>query len=127
MSTVFRYLMGWAGLLAFYIAGQAFVVVSHLPLPAPLAGMLLFFAYLVWRGRHPDVLLFATRPLLRHMSVLFVPAVLGVGLYWAQISDNILSLTLALFFTTLISLGIAAWSAQRILASRSKPEALTDE
>ena len=52
------------------------------------------------------------------MSVLFVPAVLGVSAYWKEIAQNGWAIGIAIVFTTCISLGISAKIAEKLLASR---------
>ena len=42
-----------AALLAFQLMGEVAVRALHLPLPGALAGMLLLFAALLWRGKVP--------------------------------------------------------------------------
>ena len=52
------------------------------------------------------------------MSVLFVPAVLGVSAYWKEIAENGWAIGIAIIITTCISLGISAKIAEKLLSSR---------
>ena len=56
---------------------------------------------------------------LKHMSLLFIPAVLGVSIYWADIQSNALAIAIAIIVTTSISLGITAWFSQQLFNSKS--------
>jgi holin-like protein len=53
------------------------------------------------------------------MSLLFIPAVLGVSIYWADIQSNALAIAIAIIVTTSISLGITAWFSQQLFNSKS--------
>jgi len=80
-------------------------------------GLLMLLAWQFFRRKTPMLLLAGGTPILKHMAMLFVPAVLGVGVYWQEISENITGIALAIIVSTAVSLGIAAWIAQKILQS----------
>ncbi len=117
MTVFLRHLLGWAGLLLCYFVGKVLVLVWALPLPAALTGLLLMLLVLFIRGRAGAVAV-ASAPLLRHMSVLFVPAVLGVGLYWPDIYAHGWALATAIIGTTIVALGLTGIIAQRVLQRR---------
>lgn len=116
------WLTGWAAILSCYYAGTALVTVLAIPLPPALVGLLLLLVGLILRGRPASAVGVAASPLLKHMSVLFVPAVLGVGLYWQDIQQQAWSLFVAIVVTTTLSLGITAWAATHILSPRGERE-----
>lgn len=110
--------LGLAAIFFFYSVGHIVHSVSGVTLPAPLFGMLLLFIFLVWRGREPIFIAAGAKPLLGHMAVLFVPAVIGVALYWESITAYWASLFVAIVLSTIFSLGVAAYLAQRVLKSK---------
>ncbi len=77
---------GFALLLVFQLIGEVAVHALALPVPGPLVGMLLLFAGLLARGGLPDALRDAANGLLRHMMLLFIPAVTGVMMYFDRIA-----------------------------------------
>lgn len=105
-------------LLGFELLGELIRDALHLPLPGPVAGMLLLTIWLAWRGRalQPFGEAAATPldqtagALLEHMGLLFVPAGVGViaeaGLLrqeWLPIMAGIIGSTvLSLMVTGLV-------------------------
>ena len=65
---------GMTILLLFQLVGEAIVIVFQLPVPGPVLGMLALFTTLVirkgWQGSLEPV----SQAILRHFSLLFVPA-----------------------------------------------------
>ena len=80
----------FALLLVFQLVGEVVAQGLHLPVPGPLIGMLLLFAMLLMRGRLPDDLRDTATALLRHLMLLFIPAVTGVMLYFDRIEREAL-------------------------------------
>lgn len=87
-------------------------------MPGALTGLLILLAVLFIVPKAEPLVARAASPLLSHMSVLFVPAVLGVSAYWKEIAQNGWAIGIAIVFTTCISLGISAKIAEKLLASR---------
>lgn len=67
-----------AALLLCQLAGEAIVRAAELPVPGPVIGMVLLFALMIFGAPLPDMLRDTADGVLRHLSLLFVPA--GVGL-----------------------------------------------
>jgi len=108
---------GVTWLLVFQFAGEVVVRLAALPLPGPVVGMALLFAALVVRGRVPDVLASAADGLAKHLSLLFVPAGVGVMMYARQLADEWLPIAVALVLSTVLAIAVAAmvfrWLAGR--------------
>ncbi|MDO6476622.1 CidA/LrgA family protein [Alteromonas sp. 1_MG-2023] len=117
MNHLLHMLAGLAAIFLFYFCGEMLVRVLALPFPGTLAGLLMLLAFQFLRRKTPVVLISGGAPLLRHMAMLFVPAVLGVGVYWQQISENLTGIGLAIIVSTTVSLGLSGWIAQRLLQS----------
>ncbi len=108
-------------ILACQLIGEVTVLVSGLPVPGPVLGMLLLLAWLFLRGTVSDGVERTADTLLGHLSLLFVPAGVGVLLHWERVRDQWLAIAAALFFGTLITLavtGLTMWAMQRVLAWR---------
>ena len=98
--------MGAAEVSDFY-AG-VFAMGAAAPLPGPVLGMLFLFVALVLRGG-PDAELQATSGnLLQHLSLLFVPAGVGIMVHLHRVADEWLPLLLSLLISTAATLVVTA-------------------
>ena len=100
-------LPAFAILLAFQCLGEGLVFLSGFPVPGPVAGMLLLLAALLAWPRLHDTVEQGANELLRHLSLLFVPAGVGivvaassVGGHWAAVVVGVLASTLATLAVT---------------------------
>ncbi|MDY0211642.1 MAG: CidA/LrgA family protein, partial [Desulfuromonadaceae bacterium] len=104
-------------LLGLQLVGELITYVLKLPLPGSVVGMLLLLAGLRGGILRVDWVKEAAELLLRNLSLLFVPAGVGVMVYAGLIAQHWLPLTLAASFSTLAVLAATGWSAQ-LLARR---------
>ena len=102
-------------LLGFQLAGEVIARALRLPLPGPVLGMLLLFAALVVRGGVPEQLRATAQGLLNNLSLLFVPAGVGVMTHIALIRAAWLPIALTLVLSTLVTLIAAALTMQLLL------------
>jgi putative effector of murein hydrolase LrgA (UPF0299 family) len=65
-------------ILVCQLIGEVSVLVTRLPVPGPVLGMLLLLAWLLLRGGVPESVGRTADTLLAHLSLLFVPAGVGV-------------------------------------------------
>jgi len=86
------------------LAGELVVGLLGLPLPGPVLGMALLFAFLLWRGAVPEGLEAVSGTLLKYMSLLFVPAGTGVMLHFRLLGENILPIGVAMVVSTLVTI-----------------------
>ncbi len=93
-------------LLLCQLAGETFVVWTGLPVPGPVIGMALLFAGLALRGGIPDGLNGVVDGLLGHLSLLFVPAGVGVMLHIRMLQQEWLAVSLALIISTALTITI---------------------
>ena len=90
------------------LAGELLVLVSGVPLPGPVLGMLILFAGLLIRGHVPEELQSLAGGLLRHLSLLFVPAGVGVMLHLVLIADEWLAISVSLLLSTVLTIMVTA-------------------
>lgn len=90
------------------LAGEAAVQAAHLPVPGPVLGMAFLFAGLVWRGRVPEGLGKVADALLSNLSLLFVPAGVGIMLHFKLLEGDWLPLSAGLIVSTLLTIGVTA-------------------
>ena len=107
-------LAGFTWLLLFQCAGEAVVRLAALPIPGPVAGMALLFAALLVRGRGPATLDVAADGLAKHLSLLFVPAGVGVMLHAARVADEWLPIAVALVVSTVLAVAVTALVFQHL-------------
>ena len=104
-------------LLISQLAGEAIQMATGVPVPGPVIGMALLFAGLVLRRRLPGgrakpetpaVLDETAHGLLGHLSLLFVPAGVGVVLYLPLVADEWLAISVSLIASTLVTIALTA-------------------
>lgn len=102
-------------LLGFQLVGEVVARALGLPLPGPVIGMLLLFVALLVRGSAPESLRETANGLLRHLSLLFVPAGVGVMTHIALLRSAWLPILLTLALSTLLTLAITALTMRWLL------------
>jgi holin-like protein len=96
------------GLLLFQLLGEVASQALALPVPGPVVGMVLLAVFLVWRGAMSEELEQAAGFLLRHLSLFFVPAAVGVIANGARIAREWLPLGASLIGSTVLTIGVTA-------------------
>lgn len=102
-------------LLILQLMGEVLVRLTGAPLPGPVAGMLLLFLGLCWREALPEELRLTAEFLLAHLSLLFVPAGVGVIQYGALLAKEWPALVAALVVSTLLTVAVTALAMQAVL------------
>lgn len=101
-------------LLVYQTLGEIVVQLADLPVPGPVIGMLLLFATLCIRGAVPAWLRDPCQQLLSHLSLLFVPAGVGVMLHFERLGAEWLAISVALVASTVITIGVTALAMQAL-------------
>jgi holin-like protein len=99
-------------------------VIAHflLPLvPGPVVGLVLLLAFLVWRGRVSDGVELVSAAFVRYLGLLFVPAAVGVVMYWPHLRQQALAIAVALVVSVVATIAASALIAK--VLSRGKPDA----
>lgn len=91
-------------LLAFQLVGELIVRLSAIPVPGPVLGMVFLFAFFVFRGRVAPDMKSAASVILQHLSLLFVPAGVGLMLHAARIEAEWFVIGAALVGSTIVTL-----------------------
>jgi holin-like protein len=95
-------------LLCFQLAGEFLVLALGLSVPGPVAGMAMLFAFLVFRKAVPDELSTVGGALLSHLSLLFVPAGVGIMAHFDVLQAEWHVIAVALVVSTLLSIATTA-------------------
>ena len=101
-------LQALATLLVFQTIGEVLSYALALPIPGPVLGMALLLAYLLLNVRAVDALRPTCVELLKHLSLLFVPAGVGVMLHVARIVDEWVPIVIALLASTALAIAVTA-------------------
>jgi holin-like protein len=109
-------------LLVFQLAGEVIARGLELPLPGPVLGMLLLFLFLLARRGPRPPLQAASQALLRHLSLLFVPAGVGVMVHLHRIASEWLPLALSLLVSTAATLAATALAMKLCRRGAAAPE-----
>jgi len=112
-------------LLVFQLAGEAITILFALPVPGPVIGMALLFAALALRDGPSGELRETAQNLLQHLSLLFVPAGVGVMLHFQRMADEWLPILIALFASTFITIAVTALLLRAL--TRREPAAANTE
>ncbi len=121
----------FAGIFICQLIGELLARAFDLPLPGPVIGMfLLFFALVVRGGRRqvqgpasydvPASLGAAADGLLGHLSLLFVPAAVGVMRYFDLLRANALAIVAAIAVSTVLAMAATALTFKALSPSEGK-------
>jgi holin-like protein len=102
------FLTGVTILVIYQLIGEVAALLLRIPVPGPVIGMALLFLTLVLRRGSAATLDGAAASLLNHLSLLFVPAGVGVLVHFHRIGNEWLPLTVALVLSTLLTLAVTA-------------------
>lgn len=105
-------------LLACQLAGEVTALFLHLPIPGPVVGMVILFCGLMIYGHVPTALGSVSGELLGNLSLLFVPAGVGVMLHAQRLADNWPAILLALLLSTAMTL-VVTGAVMKVTMRRS--------
>ena len=95
-------------LLIFQLIGEVIARGLELPVPGPVIGMALLFAVLSLKEGPSETLQTTAQTLLSHLSLLFVPAGVGIIVHLSRVADEWPALLAALIVSTFVSMAVTA-------------------
>ncbi len=101
-------------LLVCQLIGEILTRLAGLPLPGPVLGLVLLFVWLIVRGGPSIDMRDTATGLLRHLSLLFVPAGVGVITQLDTIGQEWFPIAVSLLVSTTLGLIVTAWLMQRL-------------
>ena len=104
--------------LSLQLVGEVVVRLTGAPVPGPVIGMLLLVSVLALRGGPPELLSRLADTLLGHLSLLFVPAGVGVISYLGLLADRWIAVLITVAASTLLSLLATALTLRALLRRR---------
>ena len=99
-------------------AGEVFARGLNLPLPGPVLGLVLLLGGLLVRGPPSDEMRNTANGLLRNLSLLFVPAGVGIVTQLDAIADDWVAIVVSILVSTSLGLAVTGVMMQRL--SRGK-------
>lgn len=105
-------------LLLFQFLGELLVAVAGLPVPGPVAGMVLLLVALATRAAFLQRVAPAANLLIGNLVLLFFPIGVGIALEWDRYAAHGPALFMALVVGTLLALVIVAATLKLLLARR---------
>lgn len=118
MSVLFAIAM----LLLMQVLGEAIARLTGVPLPGSLIGMLLMLIALIAYGKVPSGLRDTSQHMLKHLMLLFIPAVAGVMQYFGPLREEwipfLLSCVLGVALTIAVTAIVFSWMLKRTQAGK---------
>lgn len=109
-------------ILTCQLAGEMIVNALGLPIPGPVCGMALLLVGLLIKGETPAALDTTAGTLLSNLSLLFVPAGVGVILHLPLIGQEWLPISASLIGGTLITIAVTALIMNRLAPAEGEQE-----
>ncbi|MEF2073318.1 CidA/LrgA family protein [Consotaella aegiceratis] len=94
-------------IFACQLIGELVAAATGLPLPGPVIGMVILFTALVIRGRVPIEIERASAGLLAHLTLLFIPASVGVMVHFSRLGQSWLAIAGAILVSTFATMIVA--------------------
>lgn len=120
-----RIVLTFTILLICQLIGEVITRLFQWSVPGPVLGMVILFCALLVRGNVPEEMNIVTGGLLQNLSLLFVPAGVGVMLHAQLLARNWAALSLALVLSAAITIAVTGlvmhWAAR--LTERKHAEA----
>jgi holin-like protein len=107
-------------LLVYQLVGEVLVHFFNLPVPGPVVGMFLLFVSLWAKGSIPEGLHTTANTILQHLSLLFVPAGVGVMVHFSRVSGEVVPIVVAILASTALAIAAAALTMQGLIALRRR-------
>jgi len=111
-------LRGFTALLGLQLAGEILSRLLSLPIPGPVIGLMLLLALLTLRPMLVPLVSRAGDALLAHLSLLFIPAGVGVLVHIDRLDGALFGVAMTLASSTLLGLAVTALTLQRLMRGR---------
>jgi len=126
IKTWVRGIAGFAALCCIYLISLFCFYYFEIPLPPALIGIFMLLIFLLSQRKVPTAITQSARPLLAHMALFLLPALISVLLYRDFFVQHYIALIIAVLLSTIVSLGITLWLSQRILLGVKTADQVTN-
>lgn len=104
------------------LAGEFIIGATGIAVPGPVVGMVFLFCFLLIRGSIPEELSSVADGLLNHLSLLFVPAGVGIMLHFKLLGTDFFAISIALVVSTVLTVIVTALLMRKLSnGSKSVP------
>ncbi|GAB5097171.1 CidA/LrgA family protein [Caballeronia sp. LP006] len=97
-----------ATLLVFQCLGEGVSYLFSIPVPGPVVGMLMLLGFLAIRPQAANALEPTALEILRHLSLLFVPAGVGIMVSAKALSGDLVAVVVAIAVSTTLAIAVTA-------------------
>ncbi|WP_244831222.1 CidA/LrgA family protein [Caballeronia sp. TF1N1] len=97
-----------ATLLVFQCLGEGVSYLFGIPVPGPVVGMLMLLGFLAIRPQAANALEPTALEILRHLSLLFVPAGVGIMVSAKALSGDLVAVVVAIAVSTTLAIAVTA-------------------
>jgi len=111
-------IVGMSMLLACQFVGELLARALTVPIPGPVIGMVILLCALGVRGKVPSSLRTTGEGLLRYLTLLFVPAGVGLMVHARLIQNDLFAIVVTLVVSTAVTLAVTAWVMNRMVQRR---------
>ncbi len=95
-------------LLSFQGAGEILSRLFALPVPGPVIGLVLLLVFLIRRGKIDAPIDIVAAALTKHLGLLFVPAAVGVVMFWPQLKAHFWAISISLIVSVTATIAVSA-------------------
>jgi holin-like protein len=110
-------------LVLLQLVGDIAAHLSGLPVPGPVIGLVLLIGILAWRDAPPGALEPTADGLLSHLSLMLVPAGVGVVAQSSQLAAHGAAIALVVTVSTLATLAVTALAFRAVTRLTERPAA----
>jgi holin-like protein len=107
-----NFINGLTLLLVCQLLGEVLSRLLQIPIPGPVLGMLLLFLSLFFFKKTKRLVNKSSSAILSHLSLLFIPAGVGLMTHFSRLEQVWMPISVALFFGAIISFVATAWLMQ---------------
>lgn len=107
-------------ILAISLAGEVLSSVLPLPIPASIYGIVILFTLLVSRVLHVDDIRETSSFLIAFMSMLFIPAGVGLMTSFPLLAENLLAYVVITAVSTVVVMVVTGRAAQAVIRREGK-------
>ena len=101
-------LQGFLILIGFQLVGEVFVLLTNIPVPGAVLGMIMLFLTLLIKGNIPEGLAITSEGLIKYIGLIFVPAGAGISMYLGLLVEEWDIILIASAGSTIITLLLCA-------------------
>ena len=118
-----KILIQLAIILSISLTGEVLSAVLPLPIPASIYGIVILFALLESRVLHVDDIRETSSFLIAIMSMLFIPAGVGLMTSFSLLSENLIAYIVITAVSTVVVMAVSGRAAQAVIRREGKEDA----